>query len=177
MKENEAFQFIGNMPQFEDLLRDVLCLKDKDWSEYIERKRVGGLAAENTETIPLVYDTKHRLDSGVLHKNYEIFSKYIDEVIFVMMKNNAELKVQQAMLTRLKSGTVIPSHRDKGPLTAKTHRIHVPVTTNNECVFTVGDESKRLEVGQIWIIDNVGRYHSVENKGSSHRVHLIVDVC
>jgi quercetin dioxygenase-like cupin family protein len=70
---------------------------------------------------------------------------------------------------------VIPRHRDKGPLTAKTHRIHVPVITNSGCIFSVGDESKNLKAGQIWIIDNVNRYHSVENNGDSDRVHLIID--
>jgi aspartyl/asparaginyl beta-hydroxylase (cupin superfamily) len=79
------------------------------------------------------------------------------------------------MLTNLKAGTVIPRHRDRGPITAKTHRIHVPVITNTKCIFSVGDESRNLDAGQIWIIDNVNRYHSVENKGETDRVHLIID--
>jgi hypothetical protein len=79
------------------------------------------------------------------------------------------------MLTRLRAGAVIPRHKDEGPLTAKTHRIHVPVTTNTGCIFSVGEESKNLGVGQIWVIDNVNRYHSVENAGDTDRVHLIID--
>jgi hypothetical protein len=51
----------------------------------------------------------------------------------------------------------------------------VPVITNTECIFSVGDESRNLDAGQIWIIDNVNRYHSVENKGNNDRVHLIID--
>jgi hypothetical protein len=46
---------------------------------------------------------------------------------------------------------------------------------NTKCIFSVGDESKNLDAGQIWIIDNVNRYHSVENKGETDRVHLIID--
>ena len=175
MKENNAFLFVGDMPLFHDLLNDVLSLTQKDWSEYRERKRVGGAAAENTDTIPLVYDLKHRLNSGILHKNYERFSTYIDEVVLAAKKNVGEVKIQQAMLTKLKSNTVIPRHKDKGPLTAKTHRIHVPVITNTECIFSVGDECRNLEAGQIWIIDNVDRYHSVANNGTQDRVHLIID--
>lgn len=175
MKENNSFLFIGEMPSFGELLDDVLSLTQKDWLEYKKRKAAGGAAAENTDTIPLVYDLKHRINSEILHKDYERFSRHVDEVAMVVMKKIGEVKVQQAMLTNLRAGTIIPKHKDKGPLTAKTHRIHVPVITNNECIFSVGEESKNLKAGQIWVIDNVGRYHSVENNGTHDRVHLIID--
>jgi hypothetical protein len=175
MKEKEAFLFIGNMPSFDPLLSEVLSLTYEDWSKYRERKTAGGLAAENTDTIPLVYDIKHRLNSNIVHENYERFSTYIEEIVLSVEKHVGQVKVQQAMLTNLKANTTIPRHKDKGSLTAKTHRIHIPVITNKECIFTVEDDSRHLEAGQIWIIDNVGRYHSVENKGQNNRVHLIVD--
>jgi hypothetical protein len=175
MKENEAFLFIGEMPLFNNLLDEVLLLTDEDWTEYDDRKKTRGAASAVTNTIPLIYDLKHRIDSGILHKNYERFSSYVDEVILSARGHFGELKVQQAMLTQLKAGVVIPRHRDEGRLTAKTHRIHVPVITNTECIFSVGDESKNLPAGQIWVIDNVNRYHSVENRGKNDRVHLIID--
>lgn len=175
MKENKAFLFVGNMPSFDNLLNDVLSLTQEDWSRYKKRKTAGGAAAENTDTIPLVYDLKHRLNSGILHENYERFSRYIDDAVLAANGYTDEIKVKQAMLTRLRAGAIIPRHKDQGPLTAKTHRIHVPVITNTECIFTVGSNSKNLEAGQIWVIDNVNRYHSVENKGIADRVHLIID--
>ena len=175
MKENEAFLYVGEMLLFDGLLKNVLSITQEDWLGYRKRKAAGGAAAENTDTIPLMYDLKHRLNSGILHENYERFSTYIDEVVFFTRQHIGEVKVQQAMLTRLKADTVIPRHRDRGPLTAKTHRIHVPVITNTECIFSVGDESKNLPAGQIWVIDNVNRYHSVENRGKNDRVHLIID--
>lgn len=175
MKENEAFQFIGNMPQFENLLKSVASLTQEDWLGYKERKATGGAAAGNTDTIPLMYDSKYRLNSAVLHENYERFSVYIDEVVLSTKQHIGEVKVQQAMLARLRAGTVIPKHRDTGPLTAKTHRIHVPVITNEQCIFTIDDESKNLKPGQIWIVDNVGRRHGVTNNGDVDRVHLIID--
>lgn len=175
MKENEAFLFVGDMPSFDELLRDVLSLTPKDWLKYRERKKQGGAAAANTDTIPLIYDLRHRLNSGILHETHKRFSAYIDEVIIAAVGNIGQVTAKQAMLTKLKAGTVIPRHMDKGPLTAKTHRIHIPVITNTGCVFSVGDESRNLGAGQIWIIDNVNRYHSVENNGDNDRVHLIID--
>ena len=175
VKENNSFLFVGEMPLFKDLLNDVLSLTQEECTYYKKRKSAGGAAAENTDTIPLVYDLEHRIDSGIIHKDYERFSGYIDDVINVVTKKLGEVKVKQAMLTNLKAGIVIPKHRDRGALTAKTHRIHVPVITNKACIFSVADESKNLEAGHIWIIDNVNRYHSVENGGDNDRIHLIID--
>lgn len=176
MKENESFQFIGKMPLFDQLLDDVLSLTDDDWTEYDDRKKSRGAASANTDTIPLMYDTEHRIDSGILHKNYERFNSYINEVIVATTRHIGEVELRQAMLTRLKAGAVIPKHKDEGPLTAKSHRIHVPVTTNTECIFSVGSEFKNLKPGQIWIVDNVGRLHGIQNNGITNRIHLILDV-
>jgi hypothetical protein len=175
MKENDAFLFVGNMPSFNSLLNETLSLTPEDWKKYKERKAARGAAAENTDTIPLIYDIKQRLNSEVVHENHKKFKMYIEEIVFAAAGYVGEIEVQQAMLTKLNSKVIIPRHRDRGPLTAKTHRIHVPIITNTGCIFTVGDESKNLEPGQIWIIDNVNRYHSVENNGDEDRVHLIID--
>ena len=175
MKENEAFLYVGKMPLFENLLESIMSLTQEKWLDYKKRKTAGGAAAENTDTIPLMYDLKHRVNSNILHENHERFSTYIEDIIFSARQHIGEVKVQQAMLTRLRTGTVIPRHRDRGPLTAKTHRIHVPVITNTQCIFKVGDESMNLKAGEIWVIDNVNRYHSVENLGNTDRIHLIID--
>ena len=173
MKENNAFLFVGKMPSFKDLLDDVSSIPQEEWVRYRDRKV--GIAAEKTDTIPLIYDNKHRIESRILHENYKTFSKYLDDVVSNVSPHVGEVKVKQAMLARLKANTVILRHMDKGPITAKTHRIHIPVITNTSCIFSVGDECKNLEAGQIWIIDNVNRYHGVENNGTNDRVHLIVD--
>ena len=175
MQENEPFLFVANMPSFNDLLDDVLSMTPGDWSKYKKRKNTGGVASYNSDTIPLIYDTRHGLNSNIQHENYERFSPYVNEIILATVEHIGKVKVRQAMLTKLNAHTVIPRHQDKGPLTAKTHRIHVPIITNTECIFSVGDESRNMRTGEIWIIDNVGRYHSVENNGDCDRVHLIVD--
>jgi len=180
MKENEAFQFIGDMPSFDDLLGEVISLTPEDWFEYQERKKIGGAAGGNTDTIPLVYDVKQKLQSDIFHKNYGKFSKYLDEIVLATVGKIGNVKIQQAVLARLRANGEIPKHKDVGnPLTAEihsaTHRIHVPVITNENCIFTVGGESKNLKPGQIWIVDNVGRHHSVKNLGDNHRIHLIID--
>jgi hypothetical protein len=68
MKENNAFLFVGNMPSFGCLLDDVLSISSEEWVRYRDRRV--GVAAGKTDTIPLIYDKKHRINSGMLHENY-----------------------------------------------------------------------------------------------------------
>lgn len=175
MKELEGFRFLGEMPSFDLLLAEVLCLSEEDWTGYKERKKVGGAAASHTDTIPLIYNPMQNTNSLIVHDYKELFSCYLDSVISIVKEHLGEVSVKQAMFTRLAGNTVIGRHKDKGSLTAKTHRIHVPVVTNPQCLFTIEDEVRHLESGQIWLIDNVNRYHSVENKADTDRVHLIID--
>lgn len=176
MKENEPFLFLGEMSLFDNLLDEVLSLTDEDWTEYEGRKKRRGAASAVTDTIPLFYDVRQRIDSAILHKNHERFSTYIDEVVLAAREHFGEVEIQQAMLTRLRAGVVIPEHRDAGRVTKVTHRMHVAVITNPECIFTIGSESMNLKPGQMWNIDNVGRLHSLRNDGPTHRIHMIVDV-
>jgi aspartyl/asparaginyl beta-hydroxylase (cupin superfamily) len=171
MKENQPFTYFGNLPDFNGLVSKVLSLNESQWTSFKERN--SGVAAEKTDTIPLVYDKKIRLNSYIAHEMYKHFEADIVDAVELCAVGS---RVEQAMLTRLHAGVDIPRHKDKGVITAATHRIHVPIITNNECVFTVDTESMVLEAGEVWIIDNTNRYHSVSNKGLNSRIHLIIDV-
>lgn len=175
---NESFSFfnLGVISDLETLQSIVVSFSEEEWLKYAARKRRGGIAAENTDTIPLLYNLNQNSSEPIEHEYFHIFKSFIDQVALLSEQNNFGSDVQQAMVTRLKSRTSIGRHMDKGPMTAKNHRIHVPIFTNKECIFTVGDESLSLESGDIWIIDNVGKYHSVANMGATDRVHLIIDI-
>jgi hypothetical protein len=54
-------------------------------------------------------------------------------------------------------------------------RLHIPIQTNEECLFFIKDEVKNLKVGEIWEIANDEYVHWVENKGKTDRVHMIID--
>ncbi len=171
MKENQPFLYCGKLPNFQALLNKVLLLDDSQWFSFRERK--SGVAAEKTDTIPLVYDKKIKLSSFITHELYANFESDIQAAVKLC---SVGTRIEQAMLARLANGVSIPRHKDKGTITASTHRIHVPVITNEKCIFTVDDESMSLSAGEVWIIDNVDRYHSVSNMGEQSRIHLIIDV-
>jgi hypothetical protein len=54
-------------------------------------------------------------------------------------------------------------------------RIHIPIQTNEDCFFTVGDDKRNLRLGELWEINNDKQKHSVDNFGNTDRIHLIVD--
>ena len=56
----------------------------------------------------------------------------------------------------------------------KCHRIHVPIITNDEVVFSVGGEELNMREGEMWEINNA-TLHAVENRSEQDRIHLIVD--
>lgn len=174
MKEDTGFSYLGTLPNFEKLLEKVSLFTNNDWTKY--KKRNTGIAAEYSDTIPIIYDFKLNISSNIRHEHYELFGDHIFDLIKSIREKLGDVEAKQAMLTRLRAGVEIKRHKDVGPITKKTHRIHVPVITNEDCIFTISDEKRNLQAGQIWLIDNTDRFHSVINNGNIDRVHLIVDV-
>ena len=54
-------------------------------------------------------------------------------------------------------------------------RLHVPVLTNDDVDFFVGGERVVMRPGECWYVD-VDQLHSVLNRGTTDRVHLVFDV-
>ena len=82
--------------------------------------------------------------------------------------------VLRAVLARLPPGCHIDNHIDSHPSFSIAHRIHVPVLTNPEVDFVVGDERIAIAPGQAFELNNK-MPHRVENRGTTARVHLIFD--
>ena len=79
------------------------------------------------------------------------------------------------MFVNLPPKKQINPHVDLLLFASKFDRFHIPVITNDDCIFTVGDESKNLKVGELWEINNDKFIHSVYNGGEADRVPIILD--
>jgi hypothetical protein len=177
MKESAPFTYVGFLPDFDKLLEKVSVFTDEIWNEYKERKITGGAAAYSTDTIPLLYTPYSTSPNETIkHKYYEYLKPEIERTCIFVSNLTGHVQEKQSMLTRLLPSESIKPHKDTGSITRKTHRVHVPITTNNMCKFTVGETTLNLKPGDIWIIDNSDRYHGVENLGESSRIHLIIDM-
>lgn len=83
------------------------------------------------------------------------------------------------MLTRIPAGGTVQPHHDRGSWHAETFncKLYIPIETNPDVVNFCGDgdtsESVVMESGDVWRFDNLVT-HSVENRGETDRVTLIV---
>ena len=78
-------------------------------------------------------------------------------------------------LMALAPGASIQAHRDKGTSIADgVTRIHVPVQTSPQVLFTIEGETVHFTAGHAWYMD-ASCLHAVDNRGSTARIHLVID--
>ena len=81
----------------------------------------------------------------------------------------------KAMFARLEAGRAIDEHYDAGSTNYLSHKIHVPLQTNDRATFLVAGQSFHLKTGFAYEVNNVER-HGVVNGGDADRIHFIFEV-
>jgi len=155
-------------------LKIILENEFLDWNEFDFRQAKFDVHRE-TKTIPILFDKSFEIKKTET-KNYEVFAEELQN-IERHLKNILEEDgyIFRAILVNLPSKKEILPHKDRGESLRVPRRIHIPIITNSECSFSVGETTKNLKEGEIWEIDNSGQKHSVSNMGDEDRIHLIVD--
>ena len=82
--------------------------------------------------------------------------------------------IDNVQFSLIPPGGKIKRHYDDGLNFSLSHRIHLPINTNSESVFFIGDQSFNLKQGQLVEINNKKDHH-VENNSTYDRIHLIID--
>jgi hypothetical protein len=83
--------------------------------------------------------------------------------------------LKSVRLLRLAAGSYIREHTDNAlDFEDGEVRIHVPVQTNPEVEFYLNGERLALAEGNTYYV-NVNLPHRVSNRGSSDRIHLVID--
>ncbi len=80
----------------------------------------------------------------------------------------------RVMLARMAPGGVIHPHVDANPAAKWPHKIHVPILTNPQVEFRVGNDVQHFPVGHAVEVNNLG-IHAVRNGGQTDRIHLIFE--
>lgn len=122
--------------------------------------------------------------------NYEDFKKDIQEIKqydldaalekstrIIIKKLEHQFNGISGLVTyaRLPAGKNIGTHADAGYYLCAVHRLHIPIFTNNKCIFKLGSTDFHMEEGYLYEINNQ-LSHSVENHSSQDRIHLIIDI-
>lgn len=164
----------------------VLGLSDDQWQNLSIRQQRYEVH-RHTQTIGLVYDPDFRHSHPTRLPPLKLFEDALKPVLW-MIADHFEQSVNgkalvaenglgyfiRATLVRLAAGCSIAAHRDMNFSLTHSHRIHLPLVTNDGVRFSVGNETAHLEEGRVYEINN-RRVHSVENGGDEDRIHLILD--
>lgn len=132
-----------------------------DREEYFIRSRTCFLIERFVNLNPKLYDKFFSISKDLYHL---LKNEYGDGVIF---------NLQFSLLPN--GGKILP-HSDLGIGFAFSHRIHIPIITNQNNEFVIDEKKFHFKPGQIVEINNK-KFHSVENLNTSlfHRIHIILD--
>jgi len=86
----------------------------------------------------------------------------------------ARAEFPRVMLARMGPGGIIHPHVDANPAAQWPHKIHVPLLTNPQCGFLLGETMHHFPEGEAVEVNNLGR-HGVRNDGTTDRIHLIFE--
>ena len=91
---------------------------------------------------------------------------------------------ERVRFMKLVAGKVIGKHSDKidkDITSGKIVRVHIPIRTNEDVIFTLYESSKdkignehNLKTGHFYYTD-VSKPHAVRNNSNVDRIHLVVD--
>jgi len=179
------FFHIGDL-DVTDLKNLVLSLTEEQWDSFALRQKRYEVH-QHTQTIGLVYDPDFRHSHPTRLPTLQMFEDAIRPALWMtadhfeesgtgrqLIGENGPGYFIRATLVRLKAGCSIAEHQDKNFSLTHSHRIHLPIITNDEVLFSVGNETVNMREGQLFEINN-RRKHSVHNNGTDDRVHMILD--
>lgn len=159
------------------LLAALPAAGDPIWNQFAMRRQMTMHAA--TRTIAIVWGNliKGTNDPVIFETDYvpqplRAAAKACGSALAELVGGGA---ISRLMLVDLPAGAEVLPHRDIAPIITIPRRCHLPVETNDQVLFVIDGIDHRLEAGQGYEFDNT-RQHSVANRGTTRRVHLICDI-
>ena len=158
------------------LARDLRGLSTVGWTQHFVQQNYDG----DWSVIPL------RGQAGAKHPVMMIYSDptctdFEDTPMlaacpyFRQVLDRFQAPLRAVRLMRLTPGSVIKEHNDMDlSFEEGTVRIHVPVVTNAGVEFYLNRSRVVLDAGSCWYL-RLSDPHSVANRGSSDRVHMVID--
>lgn len=115
---------------------------------------------------------RYKIKDNDLCKKFFDISKDLTKILNDKFGEGSIYNIQFSFLPP--QGRIKP-HYDTGLIFSLSHRIHLPIITDNQSIFTIGDQEFKFKVNQLIEINNK-KVHSVVNKSEDqNRIHLILD--
>lgn len=109
-------------------------------------------------------------------KNLKQFVDLSKQLLSLLENSYGYGEIWNLQITKMKGTGEIFPHVDFGLGFVFSHRIHIPLVTNENVIFKIEDEEFYLKRGCVYEINNL-KLHSVQNKNNytHNRIHLIFD--
>ena len=176
-----SYKHIGNTDCL-NLIKLVSKHTVADWNKYDFRQKRYTVHTETT-TLAILYDKNYSRNMGTESEWYPIYKEEIlriEKQLQSIYKSNG--KIIRFVVVNLPAGKEVPKHRDatlavdEDVASLKVDsRIHLPIKTNKDVHFGIGDAIVHMNVGELWEINNHYHPHWVKNDGSTDRLHCILD--
>lgn len=110
------------------------------------------------------------------HAGWSQFSQYALPVMQEIIRKHYSPhgSIIRAVFAKLLAGMSIDEHYDDHPSFAIGHRIHVPLVTNDDVIFSIAGQKFNLKEGIAYEVSNLD-FHYVANPTEHDRVHMIFD--
>ncbi len=159
------------------LRRDLEILSAETWTAHFVKQNYEGdwsviplrCAAGETHPVRMIYSDPTATD----FVNTPLLEPcgYFQAVIAAFA-----CEVRSVRLMRLTPGSIIKEHTDLDlGVESGTARIHIPVTTNPGVEFLLNRQRVEMKAGEAWYL-RLGDPHAVANRGTTDRVHLVLDL-
>ena len=158
------------------LIEAVLGLDDTAWLENQNRQQDYEVHKQ-TQSVVMVFCDGPVNDLEVeKREGWDLLAEQAMPIMQDLIERHYEPGgiVIRAMAAKLLSGGRINPHFDSHVTFRRSHRIHVPITTNPRVRFMIDGKPFRMEVGQAYEINNQ-KTHSVMNSGKEDRITFIFD--
>lgn len=156
------------------LRADLARVADDEWIPHINRRHYDGrwsgaalrsLRGSATDLVPESMDGAAFQDTALLGR-----CPYFREVLATL--RCPQLSVR---LLRLHAGSSIAEHIDRAlDFDEGEIRVHIPIETSDDVKFFLDGARLVMAPGECWYT-NVNLPHSVENHGTTDRIHLVID--
>lgn len=171
--KSKNFRLLATDYDVEPIAQRLSEIPVSAWLESARHRRYE--AHRNTEALHLIYDSDFRHYNptclGML-KEFESEMNLLIELVSHFY--GREGFIVRLIFTKLKAHKRITLHKDKLYTLINSHRVHIPIVTNDQITFMVGGEEKQMKVGEVWEINNA-TFHRVMNESDEDRIHLILD--
>lgn len=171
------FRLVKTKVDLDAILEEVVT-RPEAWEVQTGRQKIA--VQKEAESIPIrglrkskIGDRKRR---DVHESRYTTLSQGFPAVIAFLERfaEDEKAKLGRAKIVRLRPGSHVLPHRDRGEYYARRDRYHLILRSEGSWMRS-GDEEVVMHEGQLWWFDNK-QEHEARNDSTRDRIHLIFDL-